>query len=261
MNEHRPRKRLGQHFLHDQNIIERILKILNPQQDQKIVEIGPGMGALTIPLLKQHGKLDVVELDQDLIEHLKTQCTGLGSLNIHSSDALKFDFCQFGTDIRIIGNLPYNISTPLIFHLLDHSHCMSDMLFMLQKEIVERLAAVPGCKAYGRLTIMVQSQCYVEKQFTIGPGAFSPAPKIDSSIVTLKPYDSPVFDISNRKIFSTIVKQAFAHRRKTLRNTLKDLLTGEQIESLSINPSARAEELTIKQFTDLANLYHGYKKQ
>ena len=258
----KPRKRFSQHFLHDQNVIERILTTFNPKPGEKIIEIGPGKGALTIPLLQQQHELEVVEVDRDLAKAISEKCKDLGSLKVHCADALDFDFCQFKNKrLRIIGNLPYNISTPLLFHLLKYGNCISDMFFMLQKEVVERLSAEPGCKEYGRLSVMVQSQCQVEKLFNIGPESFIPPPKVDSTVVRLRLSGSPDIHMSNSEFFAHIVKQAFAQRRKTLRNSLKTLFDEDQIKNAGISPSARAEELTIDQFARLANHYHGNKNQ
>jgi 16S rRNA (adenine1518-N6/adenine1519-N6)-dimethyltransferase len=256
------RKRFGQHFLRDQNIIERIITTFDPKPGEKIIEIGPGKGALTIPLLHQHHELDVVEVDRDLAKAINEKCKDLGSLKVHCVDALDFDFCQFDNKrLRIIGNLPYNISTPILFHLLKYGHCISDMFFMLQKEVVERLSAEPGCKEYGRLSVMVQSQCQVEKLFNIGPESFIPSPKVDSSVVRLRLYGSTDINMSNPEIFAQIVKLAFAQRRKTLRNSLKPLFNEDQIKNVGISPDARAEELTIDQFARLTDQYHGNKNQ
>ncbi len=261
MAGHRPRKRFGQHFLHDQNIIERILTFLDPETDQTIIEIGPGKGALTIPLLQHYGTLHVIELDRDLARTITEKCKGLGILHVHCLDALKYDFSQLGDNCKIIGNLPYNISTPMIFHLLEYISCVSDMLFMLQKELVDRMTAQPNCKEYGRLSVMVQSQCQVEKLFTVGPEAFTPIPKVDSAVIKLIPHQIPVIDITNKQAFAQVVKQAFAHRRKTLRNTLKGLLDEKQMETLGIDPGLRAEKLSINHFAALSNLYHAHENQ
>ena len=262
MARHRPRKHFGQHFLHDQYVIEQIIDAFNPQPGQQIIEIGPGEGALTFPLLQCHGELHVIEIDRDLANEISKQGKDLGVLHVHCHDALNFDFCQVSENhLRIIGNLPYNISTPLIFHLLECTDCITDMLFMLQKEVVERLAALPGNKQYGRLTVMVQSQCQIEKLFAVDQNAFVPAPKVNSSLVRLIPHQKPVADILDKQDFALIVKKSFAHRRKTLKNTLRDLLDEIQIKSVGINPNARAEELTLNQFAGLANLYHNNKNQ
>ena len=253
--EHRPRKRFGQNFLHDANIIARIVDTINPKPEQQLVEIGPGQGALTSVLLERIKHLDVIELDRDLVTLLEKQFPHHEQLTIHSADALRFDYCQLAKEkIRLIGNLPYNISTPLIFHLLEQRHCIHDMHFMLQKEVVERMAAQPSTRAYGRLTIMVQLFCQVEKLFTVPPGAFNPPPKVDSMIVRLVPYEAPQYEIKNQKLLREIVNQAFSQRRKTIRNALKTMLTEDQIHSVGIEPGARPETIPIQGFVNLANL-------
>jgi len=191
---HKARKRFGQNFLHDPQVIQRIVNSIRPRAGQTMVEIGPGEGALTRELLPILGQLDVVELDRDLIPLLQSACTQLGELRIHQADALKFDFCQLSpgpAQLRVVGNLPYNISTPLLFHLLGMSHCIEDMHFMLQKEVVERITAGPGSGQYGRLSVMLQFHCESEMLFTVGPGAFRPAPKVDSAVVRLIPHRQP----------------------------------------------------------------------
>lgn len=252
----RPRKRFGQHFLHDPHVIERIIDVLNPQYGDRIVEIGPGRGALTGRLLAAAGRLDVIELDRDLVAALPVQFAGQGELTVHSGDALHFDFSQLAStprQLRIIGNLPYNISTPLIFHLLAQKSAVRDMLFMLQREVVERMTAVPNSKAYGRLSVMTQFACEVENLFTVGPGAFQPPPRVDSAVVRLVPYLQPVYPIEDMAALHTVVQHAFAQRRKTLRNTLQKLLPTEAIQRLGIDPGQRAEQLTLGQFAALAN--------
>lgn len=249
------RKRFGQHFLHDRGIIGRIISAIRPEQGQSIVEIGPGRGALTCPLLELGGVLDVVELDRDLIQPLRRCCHGLGELRIHSADALKFDFADLaqGRSLRIVGNLPYNISTPLLFHLLQQSNSILDMHFMLQKEVVERMAATPGNRTYGRLSVMLQYRCKVDKLFTVGPGAFSPAPKVESALVRLTPHASPPMCVDNEDTLSQVVRQAFSQRRKTLRNTLRGMLTEAEMGALGIDPGLRAEALTLQHYVVLSN--------
>ena len=253
---HKPRKRFGQNFLHDTMVIQRIVNNINPRKGDRIVEIGPGEGALTEIVLERIGKMDVVELDRDLIPLLKIRFVLFDDLTIHQSDALKFDFCQLQQDdkkIRIIGNLPYNISTPLLFHLFDSNHCIEDMHFMLQKEVVDRIVAKPGDSAYGRLGIMMQYFCRSEYVFTVKPGAFKPAPKVDSAIVRLIPHEKPPVDIDNFDEFSKLVNYSFTKRRKTLRNILKGQLDPEQIEALGIEPTIRPERLSLEDFTKLSN--------
>jgi 16S rRNA (adenine1518-N6/adenine1519-N6)-dimethyltransferase len=271
MPEHRPRKRFGQHFLHDRGIVQRILDAFDPQPGETLVEIGPGPGALTRPLLERCTTLHVVELDRDLAAHLRADfdrwlparstspVPGLvppAQLVVHEADALKFDFCALATPggkLRIIGNLPYNISTPLLFHLLEQRHCIGDMLFMLQKEVVDRMAAAPGGKDYGRLSVMLQWQLRVEKLFDVRPGAFTPPPKVDSSVVRLVPHAIAPIQVRDADVFAQVVRAAFAQRRKTLRNNLKGLMPAETLEALGIDPQRRAETLTLGEFAAVAN--------
>jgi 16S rRNA (adenine1518-N6/adenine1519-N6)-dimethyltransferase len=262
IKKHQPRKRFGQHFLHDNATIERILAAINAQPGQNIIEIGPGKGALTIPLLINVGAMNVVELDRDLATYLMMRCQEYGALHIHSADALKFDFSQFPmNDLRIVGNLPYNISTPFLFHLLDYREHIKDMLFMLQREVVDRICAKPGNRSYGRLSIMLQYYYDVEQLFTIGPEVFSPPPRVESTVIKLKPWSVPQYERTDMLIFSKIVKAAFAQRRKTLRNALKGIISATILSDLKIEPSARAETLPIETFVSLANLYCANKNQ
>ncbi len=254
--KHQPRKRFGQNFLHDPGVIRGIVAAIHPVTGERVAEIGPGLGALTAPLLEALGELDVVELDRDLIPHLQQQFANSGELRIHNTDALRFDFCSLvpeGETLRVVGNLPYNISTPLIFHLLKQSHCIRDMHFMLQKEVVDRLAAQPGGGDYSRLSVMVQYHCRVERLFSVPPGAFNPPPKVHSAIVRLTPYREKPFTVRDEACLSRLVVQAFGQRRKTLRNNLKPLLDSATIESLGIDPGRRPETLSLKEFTALAD--------
>ena len=252
---HTPRKRFGQNFLHDPTVIAKIIAAINPQQEDQLVEIGPGQGAITLPLLQSTGRLTVIELDRDLVEPLKMLCTGAGDLTVHNTDALRFDFRELysGTQLRIIGNLPYNISTPLLFHLLAQHECIRDMHFMLQKEVVNRMAAAPGGGQYGRLSVMLQYRCEVIPLFSIGAGAFNPPPKVESAFVRLVPHAQPPVEVSDEKVFAQLVTQAFSQRRKTLRNALRGLLNEDEISGLGIDPSARAETLPLESFAALAN--------
>ena len=252
---HRPRKRFGQNFLHDPAIIGKIVQAINPQPDERLVEIGPGHGAITLPLLQAAGRLDVVELDRDLVGPLAERCREIGDLAVHNADALSFDFCSLAEDkpLRVVGNLPYNISTPLLFHLLGQHHCIRDMYFMLQKEVVERMAAGPGSGTYGRLSVMLQYRCRVTPLFTIGPGAFKPPPKVESAFVRLEPYEQPPVAVDNEAIFDELVRQAFTQRRKTLRNTLRGSLSADDIDAAGIDPAARAETLSLEEFAALSN--------
>ena len=248
---HRPRKRFGQNFLHDQSVIERIMSHVDPQPGQLLVEIGPGQGALTRGLLERAGELDAIELDRDLLRPLEQSCAPFGDLRLHNADALKFDFRSL-TDgdrkLRLVGNLPYNISTPLLFHLVEQGDVIEDMHFMLQKEVVDRMAAGPGTKAYGRLSVMLQVSCEVTPLFDIGPESFDPPPKVYSSVVRLRPRRQPLVAAADMRAFGDLVSAAFHQRRKTLRNNLKGLLDAEQISALGIDPGIRSETLSLRQF-------------
>jgi 16S rRNA (adenine1518-N6/adenine1519-N6)-dimethyltransferase len=255
-SSHRARKRFGQHFLKDENVIQQIISVLNPQPDQHIVEIGPGMGELTEHILPLVGTMDAIELDRDIIPKLKSNCLSLGKLNIHSADALKFNYCELTKTkqkLRIVGNLPYNISTPLLFRLTEQSSCIYDMYFMLQKEVVNRLAAVPGNKDYGKLTVIIQYHYQVEHLFDVSAQSFSPSPKVESAFVYLKPHQSPPVTVSNVTVFVQLVAKAFSQRRKTLRNNLIDIINADQIRRLGIDPNCRAETLTLNEFAILSN--------
>ena len=259
MKNHHPKKRFGQHFLHDRHVIGRIVTALAPRPSDHIVEIGPGKGALTRELAAHLPHFDAVELDRDLLAHLQSTIPA-GKLTLHSADALKYDFCQLmqgGRKLRLIGNLPYNISTPLLFHLLDQAGCIEDMLFMLQKEVVQRLAASPSGKDYGRLSVMIQYRCRVEKLFDVAPGAFTPPPKVDSAVVRLIPYATPPVAVNYEAQFAKVVRAAFASRRKTLRNNMKGLLSAEDMTALGIDPTRRAETLTLAEFAALSNKISG----
>jgi 16S rRNA (adenine1518-N6/adenine1519-N6)-dimethyltransferase len=253
---HRARKRFGQNFLHDPGIIQRIVDSIAPRPDEHLVEIGPGQGAITKELLRSAGSMDAVELDRDLVGPLAVMCADIGDLRIHNADILKFDLCGLvpdGEQLRVVGNLPYNISTPILFHLLERSHCIRDMHFMLQREVVLRMGASPGNKQYGRLTVMLQAQCQVSHLFDIGPGAFKPAPKVDSAFVRLEPLKNLQLQIEDRKYFARMVAQAFSQRRKTLRNSLRQMVSTETMEELGIDPGQRAEQLEVETFARLAN--------
>lgn len=249
------KKRFGQNFLHDANIIHKIVSVINPKPGQHIVEIGPGKGALTKHILPLAKKLDVIEIDRDLILPLEKECQSLGELHIHQADALDFDFSIFskGSEkIRIIGNLPYNISTPLLFHLITFNTIIDDMHFMLQKEVVNRICAKPGNKIYGRLSVMIQYHCETERLFDVPPSCFYPIPKVDSAIIRLKPNETLPLDQIQYKQFSAIVKKAFGHRRKTLANSLKDIISSEQWNKLGIDRTLRPEQLSVTDFIQLA---------
>ncbi|MDQ2696657.1 MAG: 16S rRNA (adenine(1518)-N(6)/adenine(1519)-N(6))-dimethyltransferase RsmA [Pseudomonadota bacterium] len=250
-----PRKRFGQHFLHDRTVIRRILDAVQPAPDQRLVEIGPGRGALTRPLLERAGELDAVEVDRDLIARL-AQLKG-GTLRLHNADALTLDFAALRRGdprrLRVVGNLPYNISTPLLFHLLEFAPHIADMHFMLQREVVERLAAGPGGADYGRLSVMVQYRCRVEPLWTVGPGAFYPPPKVQSAFVRLVPHPRPPVAVTDEARFAAVVREAFSQRRKTLRNSLRRLADAAAIAAAGIDPGARPETLSLADFAALSN--------
>ena len=252
---HRPRKRFGQHFLHDPGVIGRILDHVDPQPNDTLVEIGPGLGALTRPLLERAGRLHVVEIDRDVIEPLQQTCEGAGELIVHNVDALSFDFASLapaGGKIRLVGNLPYNISTPLIFHVLEAADRIQDMTFMLQEEVVRRLAANPGGKDYGRLSVMAQYYCQVRYLFRVSRGAFQPPPKVESAMVGLRPHPSPPVEVGDEALFARVVATAFGQRRKTLRNSLKPLMDAATIELAGIDPLQRPERLELAEFAALS---------
>lgn len=253
---HQAKKRFGQNFLHNEAVISSIVDVINPEPGENLVEIGPGLGALTEPVVERAGKLTVVELDRDLAHRLRHHPFLAPHLTIHETDALKFDFSELVNEdkpLRIFGNLPYNISTPLIFHLLTFNDKVRDMHFMLQKEVVERMAAGPNCKTYGRLSIMTQYQCQVIPVMEIGPEAFKPAPKVDSAIVRLVPHKTIKNPVKDIKALNQVCLAGFGQRRKTIRNSFKKLLTSEQLESLGINPGLRPENLSVDDYIMLAN--------
>ncbi|MDX1692617.1 MAG: 16S rRNA (adenine(1518)-N(6)/adenine(1519)-N(6))-dimethyltransferase RsmA [Ketobacteraceae bacterium] len=251
---HRARKRFGQNFLSDQGIIDNIVSAIAPGSEDLLVEIGPGLGALTAGLIERVDQLHVVELDKDLIPFLIAKFEHTGKLRIHQADALQFDFSQLreggaaDSKLRVVGNLPYNISTPLIFHLIDQAHHIQDMHFMLQKEVVERLAAGVGDKAYGRLGIMVQYFCQVEPLFEVPPESFNPPPKVNSAIVKLTPHDRLPVATRDPGLLRTLVTQAFSMRRKTLRNALKPLISADQLEAAGVSPSLRPEQISLADY-------------
>ncbi|MFA5984638.1 MAG: 16S rRNA (adenine(1518)-N(6)/adenine(1519)-N(6))-dimethyltransferase RsmA [Methylococcaceae bacterium] len=251
---HTARKRFGQNFLHDHNIISQILDSAQLEAKQHWVEIGPGLGALTEPLLKSGVELDVVELDRDLVALLKNKFQGYGNLRIHSADALKFEFAALVSDahkLRIIGNLPYNISTPLMFHLLANANIIEEMYFMLQKEVVDRICSQPGSKVFGRLSVMMQSFCAAEWLFDVPPESFAPIPKVTSAVIRLTPH-AQVPSASNTARLNQVVTLAFSQRRKTLRNALKTILSEDAIAALGIDPSLRPEALSLEDFVKLS---------
>lgn len=249
------RKRLGQHFLHDAGVIRRIVKAIQPGAAAPLVEIGPGRGALTRALLATGEELSVIEVDRDLAAQLTRELGTTGTLQIFEADALEFDFCRFGKPVRVVGNLPYNISTALLFRLLDQVHCIEQMLFMLQKEVVDRICAAPGGREYGRLTVMVQARCAVEHLFNVGSGAFQPPPRVESAVVRLIPRADFAQTIRDPELFSGLVRGAFQQRRKMLRNALRAVVAdpGALLERQRLDGAARPETLTVPQFIALAN--------
>ncbi len=254
--QHRARKRFGQNFLHDQNIIGRIVNAINPQKADRLVEIGPGLGALTYPVLERVGELDVIELDRDIIPKLAAGAENKGELRIHSQDALTFDFQSLNTDdtmLKVYGNLPYNISTPLIFHLFEQADLIKEMHFMLQKEVVDRMCAGPGSKKFGRLSVMTQYYCQAVKLFDVPPICFRPAPKVMSSIVRLVPHQTKPIVAEDTDMLNKVVTTAFNYRRKTLRNALSSLISEDQLLALNIKPELRPESLTLAQYVAISN--------
>jgi 16S rRNA (adenine1518-N6/adenine1519-N6)-dimethyltransferase len=256
-SQHKARKRFGQNFLIDHGIIREIVRAIHPQKSDLVVEIGPGKGAITQLLADACDNLSVIELDRDLVPWLKVKFEKHPNFQLYQADALQFDFAQLIRDekpLRIVGNLPYNISTPLIFHLLSYANKVQDMHFMLQKEVVKRMAAQAGESAYGRLGIMVQYYCAVEDLFDVPPTSFDPAPKVDSAIVRLVPHNTLPYVANNVKTLETLVNVAFQQRRKTLRNSLKQLLTAEQLESLPVDLQLRPEEISLPEYVAISNL-------
>ncbi len=252
--KHIPRKRFGQNFLKDQSVLDNIISAIAPKTTDTMVEIGPGMGAMTERLIPYLNTMDVVELDRDLVTFLQKKFNNK-PLTIHQGDALAFDFrtIQKSPDrkIRVVGNLPYNISTPLLFHLMTFADSVIDQHFMLQKEVVERMAAEHGSKAYGRLSIMLQWRYDIDMLFTVPPTAFDPAPKVDSAIVRMIPKTSPI--PCNTEALSKVVTQAFSQRRKIIRNNLSPLFTESELEQCGVDPSKRPEQLELEQFIALSN--------
>lgn len=250
--KHNPRKRFGQNFLQNQHVITDILQAINPQPADNILEIGPGLGAITQPLLRRVEHMTAVEIDRDLHQYLLELPIAQGKLDLISADALTIDYSQFGSNLRIVGNLPYNISTPLLIHLLRYAASIKDMYFMLQKEVVDRMAAGPGSKAYGRLSVMLQYHCEVDHLFDVPPEAFDPQPKVDSAIVRLIPYRDSPYEAVDLEQLQRIVASSFAMRRKTLTNNLKGIVSVTQLADLGIDGSKRPEQISIKEYVQLA---------
>jgi 16S rRNA (adenine1518-N6/adenine1519-N6)-dimethyltransferase len=251
LKSHRPRKRFGQNFLIDNAVIEAILRALNPAQEDCLVEIGPGRGALTGPLLARVDSLHAIEIDRDLAAELQQLFPE--RLRLHVGDVLKFDFSKLGADFRVVGNLPYNISTPLLFHLAENITGLRDMHLMLQKEVVDRMVAAPSAANFGRLSVMLQHKFTMEKLFDVDATAFDPPPQVTSSIVRLAPRREQRYTVSDEILFAKIVATAFSQRRKTLRNSLSGYLNAEDFTALSLDPQARAQNFGVEQFAAIAN--------
>ena len=262
--QHHAKKRFGQNFLVDNSVINHIVDSINPQAQDLMIEIGPGLGAITKPLLSRLDQLNVIELDRDIIPKLINNCVFANTANkdkliVNQIDVLKFNFEEFHINnnsaetrnLRVVGNLPYNISTPVLFHLLHHRPLIQDMHFMLQKEVVDRIVSAPGHKHYGRLSVMLQTYCTTQALFDVPPYAFEPAPKVNSAILRLQPkqqFDDKINDFAQ---YEKLIRAAFSQRRKTLKNTLKNTCTVDQIEQAGLLPSQRAEELSISDFVNL----------
>ncbi len=253
MDGHQARKRYGQHFLADPHYVKRIVDAVDPQPGENLVEIGPGLAALTGDLIARAGHIAAVEIDRDLAERLRVQFTP-AQLTLHEADALEFDFAALGPAMRVVGNLPYNISSPLLFLLAAHDARLRDLHVMLQREVVARMTAAPGTPDYGRLTVMLQAKFRVVRLFVVPPGAFRPAPKVESAVARLMPLHDAKPAIADAALFARVVGAAFSQRRKTLRNALSSLASAATIEAAAIDPGARGETLAIGDFVRLANL-------
>jgi 16S rRNA (adenine1518-N6/adenine1519-N6)-dimethyltransferase len=249
--QHIPRKRFGQNFLVDPQTVANIIHAIHPCGNDAMVEIGPGLGALTRPLLQSLEHLHVVEIDRDIVKRLSDQFSRK-KLTIHEGDALEFDFSRFGENLRVVGNLPYNISTPLLFHLSQFGAHLRDMHFMLQKEVVARMVAKPSTSDYGRLSVMLQCRFEMEQLFIVSPECFRPPPKVESAVVRMIPLKKPLIEASQEKLFAEAVSAAFSQRRKTLRNTLRNYLKSDDYLKLEIDPNLRAENLSVRQFVAIA---------
>ncbi|WP_411705661.1 16S rRNA (adenine(1518)-N(6)/adenine(1519)-N(6))-dimethyltransferase RsmA [Edaphovirga cremea] len=262
---HFARKRFGQNFLNDQFVIDSIVSAIHPQPGESVVEIGPGLGALTLPVAAKMDRMTVIELDRDLAARLETHPQLQNKLTIHQQDAMKFNFAQLaeqeGQALRVFGNLPYNISTPLMFHLFSYTQAIRDMHFMLQKEVVNRLVAGHNSKTYGRLTVMAQYYCNVIPVLEVPPTAFTPAPKVDSAVVRLVPHTTLPHPVGDVRVLSRITTQAFNQRRKTVRNSLGNLFSVEQLIELGIDPTMRAENISVAQYCKLANWLSEHPQQ
>ena len=252
MHGHQPRKRFGQNFLADPQYVARIIDAIAPRPGDRLVEIGPGLAALTRPLIARAGHIDAVEIDRDLAARLAAEFAP-SQLTLHVADALEFDFAKLGSGLRIVGNLPYYISSPLLFHLADCEPSLNDVHVMLQKEVVDRMTALPGTPEYGRLTVMLQARFHVKRLFTVPAGAFRPAPKVDSAVARLAPLAEERPDIADRDLFGRVVAAAFGQRRKTMRNALSAVCDETVLSSAGVDPGARGETLSVAEFVRLAN--------
>ncbi len=253
MKQHRARKRFGQHFLTDPGVIAAIVNAVAPARDDVIVEIGPGQGAITRSLAKRAAALHAIELDRDLAARLSQEFSTDAKVTIHAADALKFDYASLGAELRIVGNLPYNISTPLLFEMIRHRDHIRDMHFMLQKEVVDRMVAAPGSKAYGRLGIMLGCHFQIEALFDVDRTAFDPPPEVTSAVVSMMPLPADTYAIQDATRLSQLVAQAFSQRRKTIRNALRNVADEALLESVGIDPQLRPEAVKIADYVRLAN--------
>jgi len=252
MHSHRPRRRFGQNFLIDAGYIGRIVEAIGPHPSDRMIEIGPGLGAMTGPLLERLDSLRVVEIDRDIVARLAARFPH-ERLVVHQGDALEFDFGAMGSDLRLVGNLPYNISTPMLFHTTKFAACIRDCHFMLQEEVVDRMAAKPGGKSFGRLSVMLQYRFRVEKLFDVPPGAFRPVPRVNSALARLTPHAVLPAQAQDELVLARLVSKAFSQRRKTLRNALADFATAQQLVGLGLDPLLRPENLSLEDFVRVAN--------
>jgi 16S rRNA (adenine1518-N6/adenine1519-N6)-dimethyltransferase len=252
MHGHQARKRFGQNFLVDRAYIDRIVRAIEPHSDDRMVEIGPGLGALTAPLLERLNVLHVIEIDRDIVARLTAEFSP-ERLIVHQGDALKFDLAALGPDLRVVGNLPYNISSPLLFHAAECAAALCDCHFMLQREVVDRMAAAPGSKVYGRLSVMLQYRFAVEKLFNVPAGAFRPTPQVDSAFVRLVPRATLPSPATDERLLAQLVAKAFTQRRKTVRNALSEFASAEELAAHGIDPRLRPEDLSVDDFVRLAN--------
>jgi len=258
MSSHRARKRFAQHFLIDSSVIDAIIQAIAPSRDQTLVEIGPGQGAITAPLLAHSGEMHVIEVDRDLVRMLRERYGHETRLHIHEADALRFDYSDLGSNLRLVGNLPYNISTPLLFRLLEYREHIVDMHFMLQKEVVDRMAAGPGSRSYGRLGIMLGCFFQIQPLLTIEPQAFDPPPEVTSAIVRLVPLPAGTYDVHDMEGLSRLLATAFSQRRKTVRNALRTVADEAVLRSAGIDPALRPERIAIAEYVRLANTLDEY---